>query len=413
MADELDAASLFFMEAFLPENRADPYDLYRRMRQSGPLLATDLEMHLAFGHEACWGIVRHPSASSDERHGRVFRREALTNPRLAAEFDKPVSLVFMDPPDHDRLRALVAKQFTPRRVELLQHEMATITNELLTDLSDRANDGEQVDVVEALAYPLPIAVICQMLGIPAADHHSFRVWSAALARSVDPGVLRTEVDNQAIDDANDALSDYTSALLIERRQTPGDDLLSALAMIGNDDAITDAELINLVALLLVAGHETTVNLIGNGIVALLDHPDQLADLRAHPDIAPNAIDELLRYDTPLQMVQRIALQDIDIGGVTIPAGDQVIAMLAAANRDPAVFEHPDRLELRRHNANRNMSFGGGIHHCLGAALARTEGVVAITAFLHRFDHIELAEPPTIRSSFNLRGRDRIAVELRH
>lgn len=406
MSQGADAANAFFVEAFAPEHRADPYELYRRMREAGPVISTDLEMHLAFGHSACWAALRHPAASSDERHGTVFRREARTDPRLTEMLGTRPLLVFMDPPAHSRLRALVAQGFTPRRIERLRSRIQTIADELVAALPGTG----LVDLIQALASPLPIKVICELLGVPVADHHRFREWSVALTKSVDPAVLRTDDDNEQIASATVELQTYAAALLDERRRHPREDLISDLARCP-DHRIHDDELADLVVLLLIAGHETTVNLIGNGLVALLDHPDQLADWVQHPDIAESAIDELLRFDAPLQMVQRIATEPLTVDDRPVPSGDQMIIMLGAANRDPAVFDEPDRLDLRRANARQHLSFGGGIHHCLGAALAKVEGAIAITALLERFPDLERAGDAPIRETFNLRGRARLTVEL--
>ena len=408
----VDVVSAFFVEAFAPEHRADPYDLYRRMREIGPFVSSEHEMHLAFGHADCWGLLRHPAASSDERHSAVMQRMATTEERIEVAMSTRPLLVFMDPPDHTRLRALVAQGFTPRRVEQLRASIQATTDTILDDLTARAADGaDSVDLVEALAYPLPITVICELLGVPADDHPQFRTWSDALTRSVDPGVLRTPADELAIASAMAELQGYSSELLSDRRARPGDDLLSELAVRSGGDHLADDELIDLVVLLLVAGHETTVNLIGNGLVALLEHPDQMAAWAQHPELGATAIDELLRFDSPLQMVQRTAVEPIQLGNRTIPAGDQVIVMLGAANRDPSVFDDPDRLDLHRPNANRHVSFGGGVHHCLGASLARVEAEVAITSLLTRFPDLARAGEPTIRARFTLRGRDRLPVSL--
>ena len=373
-------------------------------------MSSEIEMHLAFGHADAWSILRNPASSSDERRSSVVQREAITDPRLADLLETRPLLVFMDPPDHTRLRGLVAQGFTPRRVDALRASIQATTDRLLDELD--AERDRVVDVIERLAYPLPIAVICELLDVPAADHDRFRDWSAALTKSVDPAVLRTDADNDAIAVALAELNTYTGSLIADRRRHPGDDLLSDLLVRhGSDDPMHDDELADLVTLLLVAGHETTVNLIGNGLVALLDHPDQLSDWYEHPDIADQAIDELLRFDSPLQMVQRVATEQLTIGDRTVPAGDQIIVLLGAANRDPAVFADPDRLDLRRPNANRHLSFGGGIHHCLGAALARVEGAVALTSLVQRFPGITSAGDAPMRDTFNLRGRASVPVRL--
>jgi len=414
MSTEMDAASTFFVEAFADEHRTNPYPLYRRMRELGPVVSTGSNMHLAFGHDACWSMVRNPRGSSDERRGSLHQREALTNPRIAKAMDQRPLLVFLDPPDHTRLRSLVAGAFTPRRIDSLRLDIDAIAGRLLDDLAAEVGgaDATPIDIIERFAYPLPIAVICQMLGIPTGDHDRFRRWSLALTKSVDPGILRSDDDNAAIEQATAELNEYTAELLQARRIHPSDDLLTDLiAQSVGDDHLLDDELIDLVVLLLVAGHETTVNLIGNGLCALFEHRDQMQVWQQHPEIGSNAIDELLRYDSPLQMVVRIALDDMYIGDVRIEAGDEVILMLGAANRDPQLFADPDNLDLLRHNAGRHVAFGGGIHHCLGAALARAEGAIAIETLLRRFPDVAPAGRPTRRGTFNLRGLEHLPVTL--
>ncbi len=404
-----DVATEFFMEAFAPEHRADPYGLYRRMRELGHLISAD-GLHLAFGHTDCWSVLRNPMGSSDERRSTVLQREALTDPRLATMLETRPLLVFMDPPDHTRLRGLAGQGFTPRRVEQLRMRIQAVADALLDDIA--ASGDAEVDLIERLAYPLPIAIICELLGIPQEDEGRFREWSTAITKSVDPGMLRSDEDNTAIAVAIAELNAYTGSLLESRRSEPSDDLLSDLVVRhSGDDHLHDDELADLVTLLLVAGHETTVNLIGNGLVALLDHPDQLDDWAQHPEIADSGVDELLRFDSPLQLVQRVAIEDMVVGGVRVPAGAQIVTMLGAANRDPVVFDDPDRLDIRRPNANRHIAFGGGIHHCLGAALARVEGSIAITSLLQRFPNIERAGDAPIKNTFTLRGRSALPVRL--
>jgi pimeloyl-[acyl-carrier protein] synthase len=409
----LDPVSAFLVDAFSPEHRRDPYRLYRRMLEGGPVVDASMNMCLVFTHSACWSTVRAPAASSDERRGTLHQRESLIYERLAAQRSQQPWLVFLDPPVHTRLRSLVATAFTPRRIERLRQRIVELTDELLDAMSEGADDGDGVvDVIEAIAYPLPIIVICELLGVPARDQLAFRRWSAALTKSIDPGVLRTDADNLAIDDAKREMHDYVAELLEERRASPSDDLLSALLDARDgDDRLELDEIIDLATLLLLAGHETTVSLIGNGLDALLRNRDQLDAWRNDPTLDDVAIDELLRFDSPLQMVQRIATEPLTIDGVDVPVGDQIIVMLAAANRDPAMFDDPDRVDLRRANANRHLSFGGGIHHCLGASLARTEGSIVLGRLIRRFPGLQAAGEPTLRDTFNLRGREHLPIAL--
>ena len=409
MSEDVDPGTLFFLEAFSDAHKHNPTPLYARLRNENPVLDTGMNMWLTFRHSDCWDVVRSPIASSDERRGTLYRREAETIERLRTKFDRDPQLVFLDPPDHTRLRRLVMHAFTPRRVERLRERVVELTDSMLDSME--ATDGV-VDVIEAIAYPLPITVICELLGVPSEDEAQFRAWSAVIAKSVDPGMLRNDDDNLQIEATNVALSKYFHALIATRADSRGDDLLSGLLDASEgDDRLSTIELIELAKLLLVAGHETTVGLIGNGLEALLRHPDQLALWRAEPTIAPRAVEELLRFDSPLQMVQRITTEPMTIGGRLIPEGDQIICMLASANRDPDVFDAPDELRLDRPNANRHIAFGGGIHHCLGATLARLEGEVVLGRMVERFSHLELAGEPTMRASFNLRGRASLPVRL--
>ena len=406
-----DEASDFFLEAFSPECRANPYPLYERMRQRGSVLATDVELHLDFGHAACWSVLRNPFGSSDERRGTAARRDSDSGVVSTELLQQRQSLIFMDPPDHTRIRATVASCFTPRRIASLRHDIETNTARLINDLRHESGAGP-VDLVERFAYPLPLTVICGMLGVPLSDYELFHGWSRTMTKGIDPGVLRSEADNVAIANAWGEIGAYTVGLLADLARTPGDNLLSDLVhQHGTAGGLSDAELVDLVILLLVAGHETTVNLIGNGMLALCDNPEQLRMWALDPSIAETGVDELLRYDSPLQMVQRIATTDIDVDGAIVAAGDQVIVVLGAANRDPLVFDNPDRLDVRRANAARHVSFGGGIHHCLGATLARVEGAVAVTQLLRAFPNIERAGDAPLRDTFTLRGRESIPVLL--
>ena len=413
MNNQLDPGSQFFFEAFGEVHRRNPLPLYARMRSESPVIDTGMNMWLVFRHSECWEVVRAPTASSDERRGTLFRREAETVERLKLMMDRDPQLVFLDPPDHTRLRQLVMHGFTPRRVDQLRQRVIALTDSMLDSMAieAEANDGV-VDIVEGIAYPLPIAIISELLGVPREDEAQFRAWSAILARSVDPGMLRTDDENTQIEQANAELSEYFNVLLHARAEDRGDDLLSALldAREG-DDRLTSVELVELAKLLLIAGHETTVGLIGNGLEALLDHPDQLAMWRADPSIASKAVDELLRFDSPVQMVQRITTEPMTLGGHTIPVGDQIICLLASANHDDAVFDDPDALRLDRPNANRHVAFGGGIHHCLGATLARMEAEIVLGRMIERFTVIEQVGESTMRPSFNLRGRASLRVRI--
>jgi cytochrome P450 len=395
-------ADRFFREAMSPAFREDPYAYYERFRGPSPLLRVADTIWFALGHADVTALLRHPRLSTDESRAAT-----------EAGGDKPgkprsKSLLFMDPPDHTRLRGLVARAFTPRRIEELRRTTEAIATKLVSGMAAGSRD---VELIEAFAYPLPVRVICALLGVPPADEPVFTEWSRAIARSLDPSVLRSPELDASIDVARQDLRAYLADLLATRRRVPGNDLLSALAAVDVDgDRISSGEVLALAVLLLVAGHETTVNLIGNGMLALLRAPDQLFRLRQSPELIAPAVDELLRFDGPVQITQRIAIEDMDVAGCAVKAGDEILLVLGAADRDPAAFSDPNRLDVTR-DARRHVAFGGGIHHCLGAALARMEGQIAFQALLDRFGRIELAGMPARRPTFTLRGLESLPVAL--
>lgn len=382
---------------FLPEFHADPYPAYHRLRELDPVHQTPLGL---------WVLTRYDDVLMALRDAR-FGREGFA-PLLEAVYGSPGdtstlprSMLFQDPPDHTRLRGLVNKAFTPRVIEGMRSHIQGIVDRLL----DRVEDKGSMDLIEDLAYPLPVTVICEMLGVPVEDHPAIRQWSADVARSLDAIGLAT--NNEVIERGRAgrrALAEYFRRLVPERRRQPRHDLLSALiAAEEQGDKLSEGELISTCILLFIAGHETTVNLIGNGMLALLRHPDQLRLLREDPALIPSAIEELLRYDSPVQRTARVSSERVEVGGRTIDKGAMVVAAVGAANRDPAHFSDPDRLDVTRRD-NRHLSFGFGIHFCLGAPLARVEGQVAIGTLLRRRPRIELATAtPEWRESSTLRG----------
>jgi cytochrome P450 len=401
---QMSLADRFFVDSMSETFREDPYPHYDRYRTHRPLVQAADTMWLCFGHADVTALLRDPKLSADERRATT----AIGRP---APGRLDTSLVFMDPPDHTRLRGLVARAFTPKRVADLRPTAEAITAALLDEIRVAEAPGEVVDLIRSLAYPLPVRVICALLGVPETDEASFTRWSRLLARSLDPSVLRSAEADAAIADAEEDLAGYLEGLLSFRRTSPGDDLLSALLAVEADgERISAREVVDLALLLLVAGHETTVNLIGNGVLALLRAPGQLELLRQSPHLVPGAVDELLRFDSPVQMTQRVATEDLDLGGFRVRAGDEILLVLGAANRDPSVFAKPNRLDVTR-DARRHVAFGGGIHHCLGAALARLEGHVALSALLARFSRLELAGSPVRRPTFTLRGLESLPVVL--
>jgi cytochrome P450 len=313
----------------------------------------------------------------------------------------------MDPPNHTRLRGLVSKAFTPRTVEGLRPKIEAVVEDLL----DRQADHAGFDVVSAFAYQVPVLVICDLLGVPAEDRGRFGAWSAALARGLDN---LTVTDSEFIMHGNEAaagLTDYFRQLVAKRRRQPGADLLSGLiAAEEAGDRLSEDELLATCVLLFFAGHETTVNLIGNGVLALLRHPAELQRLRDKPGLIGGAVEELLRYDSPVQRTGRVAEEALELNGRRYQPGDRVSLLVGAANRDPEQFSDPDRLDITRSNAGQHLSFAAGIHYCVGAPLARLEAQIAIGALLRRAPRLRLVtETPAWRATFVLRGLQALEV----
>lgn len=412
MTQPAEEAIDFFSVVMTPEFREDPYAFFDELRASEPIHQTPFGVYLLSRHADATAVVRDPKLSNDERNSDLFRTFQETNPippELSLDMDRVVML-FLDPPDHTRLRGLVSKGFTPRMVERLRARIQQIVDERLDAVATRG-DG-QMDLVTDLAYPLPVEIICELLGVPVEDQETFASWSGELAGAIDPDPLISPEQRVRIKVAGDAFIEYFASLIEQRRAQPADDLLSAMIAAEEDgDRLNEEELLGTALFLLIAGHETTVNLIGNGTLALLRHPDELERLRRDPALDRNAVEELLRYDSPVQITQRITVSDYDVGGVTLPSGQNLVPLLGAANRDPAVFPEPDRLDLGRENAHRHVAFGGGHHFCLGAALARLEGAIAIGSLVRRFPRIELAGDPVRRTTFTLRGLEHLPVTV--
>ena len=298
------------------------------------------------------------------------------------------TLVFLDPPDHDRLRALLSRAFTPRQVARVR----PITLEIAESLADAAAEAREIDLYDSFAQSLPLQVICRLLGIPSIDHEEVGEWTAALSLATATPTPEARVD---ADRAMRCFDEYVGGLVAERRARPADDLLSELVAVEEGgDRLSKDELVAMVVQLLYAGHETTRNLIGNGLFTLLQHPAQLAQLRREPDLLPGAVEEMLRYEPPILFVSRVAQCDLDWAGVAVRKGDLVHLGLASANRDPEHFAEPDRFAVDRATA-RNLSFGWGMHFCLGAGVARMEGRVAFETLLGRTKQIEWAGPPAV------------------
>ncbi len=391
------ASSELVYNPLLPEFHANPYPFYRRLREEDPVHASPLGIWVLTRYEDAVMVLRDP------RFGREGIAE-LQEARLGAARARPKNsrdMLFRDPPDHTRLRALVGRAFTPRVVE----EMRPHIQEIVDGLLDRVEGSGGMDVIEDLAYPLPVRVICEMLGVPTSDQEVFRQWSADIARSLDAALFPADsgVGTRG-QEASDALKEYFRSLIAVRRKHPQPDLLSGLiAAEEQGDKLTEAELLSTCVLILIAGHETTVNLIGNGLLALLGNPEQLRALANDPALIQTGVEELLRYDGPVQRTSRMTMADVEIGGKKIAKDSVVVAAIGAANRDPAVFADPERLDVARKD-NRHIAFGFGIHFCLGASLARIEGQVAIGTLLRRMPAPKLvSDIPEWRESSVLRG----------
>lgn len=396
---------------FDPGTRRDPYPLYQRIVEENPVYKLPIGVWVFARHADCTAVLRDPRSSSDQRNSSFYQQDPALQERVVRErevlgVDRP--FLFMDPPDHSRLRGLVQKAFTPRVVEALRPRAQQVVDGLL----DAAAEKGQIEVVEEFAYPVPIALISEMLGVPADDAERFKDWSRELASSLDPEILTPDDVLARRFEVMRSFADYFHELIDERRSSPRDDLLSALVHAEEQgDRLTEPELLSTLILLLVAGHETTVNLIANGVLALLRNPGELARFRADHGLARSTVEEVLRYDPPVQLDGRTALEDMEVGGVTIEKGEQSMLVLGAANRDPAVFDEPSRFDITRTD-NRHLSFGFGIHHCLGAPLARMEGQIALSTLARRFPGLELLDDdPPYKDNLVLRGLAELKVGL--
>ena len=408
--DPIPTGSLSSVDVTAPGFKADPFPFYARLRAEAPVL----QVHVPRMGPA-WLVTRYDDVSAVLKDDRLLKnqrdaltpeqlRKARTMPRMFAALER--GLLGLDGADHDRLRALVHKAFTPRRIEQMREQIQLLADELL-DAAERR--GGAMDLIADYALPLPLTIIGRIIGVPERDNRRFSTWSTTLIGAASrrnplgavPSVLR--------------FLRYLRTLIAERTERPRDDLISALAKARDgDDRLTADEVLTMIVLLLTAGHETTVNLIGSGTLALLQHPDQLARLRDDPALRTPGIEELVRYVVPAeQATQRYAREDVVIAGVPVPRGSLVMAVLASANRDGNHFDDPDMLDVGR-TANRHLSFGQGIHYCLGASLSRLEGQIAIGTLLRRAPGLRLTVAPDQlrwRGGFILRGLEALPVTL--
>jgi cytochrome P450 len=392
-----------------PSVRDDPYPFYRQLREDAPRCHIEMFDGWALStHHDVTAVLREPRLSSNDRHRPNFE-QFLEMARMFGFADLVENmtnvLLFLDPPDHTRIRRLAGKAFTPRAVEAMRPHVQEIVDGLL----DAADGAGGMDVIEQLAQPLPVTVISEMLGLPESDWPQLTTWTRAMTKLLDPG------DDLSIfmpaQDAMREIVEYLAELMAKRRVDPGDDLLSAFLHVEDEGArLTDDEVNTTVMLLFGAGHETTVNLIGNGLFALMRHRDQWVAFCDDPvGRAKGAVEELLRFDSPVQLTARNATCDLELDGLALQQGQQVVTMLGAANRDPEQFPDPDRLDIMRAE-NRHVAFGGGIHLCLGAPLARLEAQVALTSLATRHPALDLTtEHPRRKETVTLRGLEELPV----
>jgi cytochrome P450 len=384
---------------------ADPYPAFAAARAAAPVQwHEELGLWLAFTHAEANAVLR------DRRLGRIWSDRAPAERFESFNLIHRNAILEMEPPDHTRLRRLVSTAFARGHVERLRPWVQDLADSLVDGLVERSAGDEPVDFLTGMAESLPVAVIAELLGVPAADRPLLRPWSNAIVKMYEYG--RTA---QVEDDAERAAAEfvgYLRGLAAQRHVQPGEDLLSHLVTVRDSDGdrLTEDELVTTCILLLNAGHEATVNVSGNGLLALLEHADQLQRLRTDPRLLPTAVEELMRYDSPLQLFERTATADVEIGGVTVPRGRKVAALLGSANRDPAVFADPDALDVGRAD-NPHITFGAGVHFCIGAPLARVELQASFGALLRRTSRLELGGPARRRPEFVIRGLQELPVVL--
>jgi len=386
----------------------DPYRQYAALRQHDPVHRSPLEVWVLFRYDDIVGVLRDSSLSVQVDNATPTARMQMFAEQAPEERDRGAhSILNVDPPDHTRLRRLVSKAFTPKMVHELQPRIQMLVDDALDSMAARG----KADLISDLAFPLPFTVISEMLGMPDGNRDEVRGWSHTLTKTLDPILSPEEV--QAALTAADNMLGHVQDVLAWKRDHPADDLLTGLLAAEDEgDRLSEIELLDQVLLLYVAGHETTVNLIGNATLALLGHPDQLARLRADPELDGGAVEELLRYDSPVQFSRRITTADLDVAGTTIPAGTFTLTCLGSANHDEARWgPTADELDITRPDAGQHMSFGNGIHHCLGSSLARTEAQVAIGSLVRRFPDLALAGEPERNGRVVLRGLESLPVTL--
>ena len=393
------------LASFLPEHRHNPYPAYDVLRETAPFVAGPYNLHIVTRYAEVDAILQDPAWS------HAAEPEFL-HPDSDGS-DLPASFLWMEPPDHTRLRRLVSKAFTARGLETLRGQVEQVATEVV----DNVLAAGEVDVVEQLAYPLPLAMIAEVIGVPAEDLPFVRDNSAPVARGLDPDTMLTPAELKGRADGAQNFRDYFEKMVAERRARPKDDLITALAQVeAEGDRLTTGEMIATLTVLLIAGHETTVNLLANGVLSLVRNPDQFQVLVNNPDLALAAVDELMRYDGPSHATTRKAVKDIDISGHSFKEGDGVLLLLAAANRDYRAFPDPNRLDLTRYADTtavpRHLGFGVGHHYCIGAPLVRLEMECMLRELARRAPKMTLlADPPPYRPNVVVRGIAELPVRF--
>jgi len=391
-----------------PANRANPYALYQQVRAAGPLRVPEANLTVFSSYRDCDEALRHPSSSVDR--GRSTMAQRVMADGRTTRLQGPPMFLFLDPPDHTRLRRLVSKAFVPKVV----NELAPHVTELVDGLLDRVADRGRFDVVSDLAYPLAVTVICRLLGVPMADEAEFSGASKLLAQALDPFFMLTGEPAGGMDKriaAGQWLRGYLHDLIAQRRAHPGDDLMSRMIEVEESgDQLAEDEIVSTAMLLLIAGHETTVNLIGNAVLAMLRDRPQWTALAVDAGRAAAVVEETLRYDPPVHLVARIAADDMTIGGTAVGKGDTMMLLLAAAAHDASEFDRPEEFDPDR-KAFRHLSFGRGLHYCLGAPLARMEAAVALSAVTSRFPDARLAGEPVYKPNVTLRGLESLDAAI--
>ncbi len=392
--------------------RADPYPTYDALRALDPVHRTAVGTWVVTRYEDVARTLRSPDVSRDIEANATPRDDEVSVRRRARRGSGAKTILNLDPPDHTRLRKLVSQAFTPTAIERLRPRIEQMVDEVL----DRAEDRGSLELIDDLAFPVPFQVISELLDMPTGRAEELRDWSQDLTAALEPTANLETLD--AADRAIGQLVPYLLEVIEARRAAPGDDVLSALIAVEEaGDRLSPAELISFLVLLYVAGHETTVNLIGNGVLALLQHPDELRRWRDDPSLDATAVDELLRYDGPVQHTVRVAMTPMTFAGagdrtIVVQPGETILTVLGAANHDPAMFDDPHALRLDRPNAARHLAFAAGAHYCLGASLAKLEASVAISRLIRRFPNLELAGMPGWRDRITIRGVDQLPLSIR-